>query len=107
MNKKYQVAHAVISKRYKMYKAGKVWLFAGLSALVIGSLGQITASADTTSTDSIYTTDIASTTDSTSDTTSSTTDTSSTAESTSDTTSSATERSQQRLIVQARQQAVQ
>ncbi len=32
MNKKSQVAHAVISKRYKMYKAGKVWLFAGLSA---------------------------------------------------------------------------
>ncbi|MER2234483.1 MAG: KxYKxGKxW signal peptide domain-containing protein, partial [Leuconostoc mesenteroides] len=50
MNKKSQVAHAVISKRYKMYKAGKVWLFAGLSALVIGGLGQITASADTTST---------------------------------------------------------
>ncbi|MGL5888109.1 MAG: KxYKxGKxW signal peptide domain-containing protein, partial [Leuconostoc suionicum] len=56
MNKKSQVAHAVISKHYKMYKAGKVWLFAGLSALVIGGLGQITASADTTSTDSIYTT---------------------------------------------------
>lgn len=61
MNKKSQVAHAVISKRYKMYKAGKVWLFAGLSALVIGGLGQITASADTTSTASVYTTDTTST----------------------------------------------
>ncbi|WP_273706270.1 KxYKxGKxW signal peptide domain-containing protein, partial [Leuconostoc mesenteroides] len=93
MNKKSQVAHAVISKRYKMYKAGKVWLFAGLSALVIGGLGQITASADTTSTDAVYTTDTASTTDSANDTTSSATDsdTSTTADSTSDTTSSATD----------------
>ncbi|WP_273709433.1 KxYKxGKxW signal peptide domain-containing protein [Leuconostoc mesenteroides] len=91
MNKKSQVAHAVISKRYKMYKAGKVWLFAGLSALVIGGLGQITASADTISTNSVYTTDTSSTTDSASDTTGSTTDTSSTTDSTSDITSSATD----------------
>lgn len=92
MNKKSQVAHAVISKRYKMYKAGKVWLFAGLSALVIGGLGQITASADTTSTNSVYTTDTASTTDSASDTTSSATDDeSTTADGTSDTTSSETD----------------
>ncbi|WP_273753004.1 KxYKxGKxW signal peptide domain-containing protein, partial [Leuconostoc mesenteroides] len=93
MNKKSQVAHAVISKRYKMYKAGKVWLFAGLSALVIGGLGQIIASADTTSTNSVYTTDTASTTDSASDTTSSATDESSTTDSASDTTSGATDAS--------------
>nr|WP_080732769.1 hypothetical protein [Leuconostoc mesenteroides] len=38
-----------------MYTAGKVWLFAGLSVLVIDSLGQVAASTDTTSTDTAST----------------------------------------------------